>query len=103
MFRVYRPTPPHFHQHCDEQLLVLSGRGTFWAEDSSHTVEFSPGTLLVFPRGTVHSMPTMLQEPVVFLAMDTPPRDPADVHFVDPLDGTAQTFIRSRNETGLVD
>jgi mannose-6-phosphate isomerase-like protein (cupin superfamily) len=98
MFRVYRPSPPHFHEHCDEHLLVVSGRGSFWAGDSSNSVEFGPGTLLVFKRRTVHAMPVMLEEPIVFLALDTPPRDPADVHFVDPRDGTAQSFISERGE-----
>ncbi len=54
--------------------------------------------LLVFKRRTVHAMPVMLQEPIVFLALDTPPRDPADVHFVDPRDGTPQTFIRGYSQ-----
>ncbi|GEP12780.1 hypothetical protein MMMDOFMJ_4587 [Methylobacterium gnaphalii] len=29
VFRVYKPTPPHYHATCDEYLYVLSGRGTF--------------------------------------------------------------------------
>ena len=29
VFRVYRPTPAHYHATCDEYLYVLSGRGTF--------------------------------------------------------------------------
>ncbi|HSZ52102.1 MAG TPA: hypothetical protein VK801_11065, partial [Caulobacteraceae bacterium] len=32
VFRVYRPTPAHYHATCDEYLYVLSGRGTFWME-----------------------------------------------------------------------
>lgn len=94
LFRVYRPTPPHFHLHCDERLFVLRGCGTFWAGSPEHEIAFGPGTLLVFERGIVHAMPTMQDEPVVFLAIDTPRRDPADVHFVDSTDGTANTFIR---------
>ncbi len=96
MFRVYRPTPAHFHRNCDEHLYVVSGRGTFWAGAPDNAVEFGPGMLLVFQRQTVHAMPTMVDGPVVFLAMDTPRRDPADVHFVDPADGTAQSFIRKQ-------
>ena len=96
LFRVYRPTPPHFHEHCDERLLVLQGRGSFWAGDPGTQIAFGPGTMLVFARGTVHAMPTILEEPIVFLAVDTPRRDPEDVHFVDPADGTAQAFIQQR-------
>ncbi len=94
MFRVYRTTPPHFHEHCDERLFVLQGRGRFWAGSPEHEIDFGPGMLLVFPRLTVHAMPTMLEEPIVFLAMDTPRRAPGDVHFVDPQDGTAASFIQ---------
>ena len=96
MFRVYRPTPAHFHAHCDEHLLVVSGRGRFWAGDADQSVEFGPGMLLVFKRGTVHAMPESLEQPIVFLALDTPRRDSADVHFVDERDGTAQSFIREQ-------
>jgi hypothetical protein len=27
VFRVYRPTPAHYHATCDEYLYVFSGRG----------------------------------------------------------------------------
>jgi mannose-6-phosphate isomerase-like protein (cupin superfamily) len=42
VFRVYRPTPPHYHANCDEYLFVLSGRGTFWMEDASTEATFGP-------------------------------------------------------------
>ena len=42
VFRVYKPTPPHYHANCDEYLYVFSGRGTFWMEDESNTAEFGP-------------------------------------------------------------
>jgi mannose-6-phosphate isomerase-like protein (cupin superfamily) len=29
VFRVYRPTPPHYHATCDEYLYVFSGEGRF--------------------------------------------------------------------------
>src|SRR5271156_4045039 len=67
VFRVYRPTPPHYHATCDEYLYVFSGRGTFWMVDESTCAEFGPGELLFFKRGTVHAMPGILKEPVVFL------------------------------------
>src|SRR6201989_3259424 len=62
VFRVYRPTPPHYHAHSDEYLYVLSGRGTFWMGDASNGGEFSPGDLLVFKRRIVHSLPRILEE-----------------------------------------
>ena len=94
VFRVYQPTPPHYHLQCDEYLYVFSGRGTFWMGDQSTKAEFRPGQLLFFQRGTVHALPELLEEPVVFLSIDTPRREPSDVHFVNPADGTAAGFIQ---------
>jgi mannose-6-phosphate isomerase-like protein (cupin superfamily) len=96
VFRVYRSTPPHYHATCDEYLYVLSGRGTFWMENPDNNGEFAPGQLLFFKRGVVHALPEMLETPVVFLSVDTPRRDPRDIIFVDPADGTPETFIRDR-------
>lgn len=94
VFRVYRGTPAHFHSHCEEFLYVISGRGTFWIGDSASIREFRPGHLIAFPRGTVHAMPELLELPVVFLSVDVPLRDPADITFVHPDDGSPETFIR---------
>lgn len=94
VFRVYRPTPAHYHRHCDEYLYVLSGRGTFWIGDAANAGEFFPGHFLYFKRETVHALPGILEPPVVFLAIDTPRRDPTDIIFVNPDDGTPQTFIQ---------
>jgi mannose-6-phosphate isomerase-like protein (cupin superfamily) len=93
VFRVYRATPPHYHATCDEYLYVVSGRGTVWMEDASTVAEFEAGQLLFFKRGTVHAMPDIIEEPVVFLSVDTPRRDPKDIIFVDPAAGTPETFI----------
>jgi mannose-6-phosphate isomerase-like protein (cupin superfamily) len=93
VFRVYRPTPPHYHEGCDEYLYVLSGRGTFWMGDPSTKAEFGPGELLFFERRTVHAIPEILAEPLVFLSFDTPRREPTDIVFVNPEDGTPATFM----------
>jgi mannose-6-phosphate isomerase-like protein (cupin superfamily) len=94
VFRVYQSTPPHYHRGSDEHLYVVSGRGTFWMEDPEHIEEFAPGHLLFFRRGIVHAMPTILEGPVVFLAIDTPPREPTDIIFVNPEDGSPEKFIQ---------
>ncbi|WP_045837095.1 cupin domain-containing protein [Hyphomicrobium sp. 99] len=94
VFRVYKPTPPHYHATCDEYLYVFSGRGTFWMRDASTISEFGPGQLLFFEKGTVHALPDIIEEPVVFLSVDTPRRDPKDVIFVNPEDGTPESFIQ---------
>jgi mannose-6-phosphate isomerase-like protein (cupin superfamily) len=94
VFRVYRETPPHHHEKSDEHLFVLSGRGRFWMGDPSQAGEFGPGHLLVFKRGTVHALPAILDHPVVFLAIDAPRRDPKDVIFENPEDGSPEQFIQ---------
>ena len=96
VFRVYRSTPAHYHAHSDEHLYVLSGKGTFWMESAANIGEFASGDLLVFKRNTVHAIPDLLEGPVVFLAIDTPRRDPKDIIFVDPKAGTPDTFIQDR-------
>jgi mannose-6-phosphate isomerase-like protein (cupin superfamily) len=94
VFRVYRGTPPHYHEGSDEYLYVFSGRGTFWMGDSSKISEFAPGDLLSFKRRTIHALPEIFEGPVVFLAIDAPRRDPKDIVFVNPADGTPETFIK---------
>lgn len=96
VFRVYKGTPPHFHRGSDEYLYVLSGRGTFWMEDASSEAEFGPGQLLFFEKGTVHALPRILEEPVVFLSVDAPRREPTDIVFVNVQDGTPETFVSRR-------
>ena len=96
VFRVYRETPPHYHVGSDEYLYVLSGKGTFWMEDASSAADFGPGDLLFFKRRVVHAMPALLEGPVVFLAIDAPRRDPKDIVFVNPADGSPESFIGER-------
>jgi mannose-6-phosphate isomerase-like protein (cupin superfamily) len=93
VFRVYRPTPPHTHASCDEYLYVLSGRCRMrFADDAP--VEVGPGKLVVFKRGVVHSVPEILEEPVVFLSVDTPRREPRDIRFVTEGTSTPDIFMR---------
>ncbi len=100
IFRIYKPIPPHFHRECDEYLYVFSGRGTFWMKDASTVAAFAPGDLLFFERGTVHALPEITEEPVVFLSVDAPRRSPKDVIFVDPADGTPESFVRQNRPAG---
>jgi mannose-6-phosphate isomerase-like protein (cupin superfamily) len=97
IFRVYRSTPPHYHRGSDEHLYVLSGTGTFWMGNAANISGFAPGDMVFFKREVVHAMPAIHTEPVVFLAIDTPRRDPSDIIFVNPADGTPETFIRPKN------
>jgi mannose-6-phosphate isomerase-like protein (cupin superfamily) len=93
VFRIYRGVPAHFHDLCDEYLYVLSGRGTFWMGDPSSEAEFEPGQLLFFERKIVHAVPTLMEEPVIFLSIDAPRREPTDITFVDWKDGSASDFM----------
>jgi mannose-6-phosphate isomerase-like protein (cupin superfamily) len=94
LFRIYREVPAHFHETCDEYLQVISGRGKFIV-DGGEPMELGPGQRLFFRRNVVHSIPEVMEGPLVVFSVDTPRRDPADVHFVDPAMGTAATFIRT--------
>jgi mannose-6-phosphate isomerase-like protein (cupin superfamily) len=95
VFRVYRAVPPHFHTSCDEYLYVLSGAAQIAiADDAPH--EIRPGELVFFKKNTVHALPQILEHPFTVLAIDTPRRPPEDVHFVNPADGTPQTFIKTQ-------
>ena len=94
VFRVYCGTPPHYHAHSDEYLYVLTGRGTFWMNAPADKAEFAPGDLLFFKKTVIHALPDILEGPVVFLAVDAPRRDPNDIIFVNPEDGSPQSFIQ---------
>jgi mannose-6-phosphate isomerase-like protein (cupin superfamily) len=95
VFRVYRPVPAHYHATCDEYLLVLSGRATFFLGEAE-PFEVGPGQLIFFKQATIHGTSRILEEPFIVLAVDTPRRDPADVIFVNPSDGTLDSFIQSK-------
>jgi mannose-6-phosphate isomerase-like protein (cupin superfamily) len=94
IFRVYRTVPAHYHTSCDEYLYVLSGRAEI-AIATDPPKEVRPGQLIFFRKNTIHALPRILEEPFTVLAIDTPRRPLEDVHFVNPADGTPQSFIRT--------
>jgi len=95
VFRIYTNVPAHYHATCDEYLFVVAGRGMF-SIGGGEPFEVGRGQLVFFKKGTVHAITLMDEEPLVFLSVDTPRRDPTDVIFVNPADGTPQTFIQTR-------
>ncbi len=95
VFRVYTPAPAHYHATCDEYLLVISGRARIFLGDVE-PFELGPGQLVFFKKNTIHGMPEILEHPFVVFAVDTPRRDPSDVIFVNPSDGTPESFIESK-------
>ena len=58
--------------------------------------EFGPGSLLFFKKTVVHALPVILEEPVIFLSIDVPRRIPTDIIFVNPEDGTPESFIKEQ-------
>ena len=94
VFRIYQTVPAHYHATCDEYLLVIAGRGTIFIGDAA-PFEVTPGRLVFFKKGTVHGL-TVIEHPFAFLSVDTPRRDPKDITFVNPADGTPETFIATR-------
>jgi mannose-6-phosphate isomerase-like protein (cupin superfamily) len=95
VFRVYKPLPAHYHSGCDEYLLVLTGRGLFFIGDGD-PFEVGPGQLVFFKQAVVHGIQAILEQPLVFFSVDTPRRDPQDIHFVNPEEGTVDSFIQTR-------
>ena len=95
VFRVYTDVPPHYHATCDEYLFVVTGRAIFAMGDTA-PVEVGPGRLVFFKKGVVHAITPIGGEPLVFLSVDTPRRDPRDIIFVNPADGTPDTFVETR-------
>ena len=95
VFRVYTKVPPHYHETCDEYLFVVSGRAIFAMGETAPT-EVNPGQLVFFKKGIVHAITPLGDEPLVFLSVDTPRRHPRDIIFVNPADGTPDTFIETR-------
>lgn len=93
IFRVYRAAPAHYHLSCDEYLYVLSGRAEITI--ANDTREVRPGELVFFRKKIIHSI-NVLEQPFTVLAVDTPRRPPEDIHFVNPADGTPQSFIRTQ-------
>ena len=57
------------------------------------SARFKPADMLFFERNVVHALPVLLEEPVIFLTLDTPRRSPGDVVFIDPDAGSAGTFM----------
>ena len=94
IFRAYHPVPRHYHATCDEYLYLLSGRTTFEV-DGGEPRELQAGQMVFFKKGVVHAIPELLEHPVIFLTVDTPRRDPRDVVFVNPEEGTVDTFIKA--------
>ncbi len=93
VFRVYSPDTGALSRDLRRVPLCLLGKGNVLDEGCVDESRVRPGQLLFFERGTVHAMPELFEHPVVFLSVDTPRREPTDIIFVDPKDGSPETFM----------
>lgn len=83
LFRVYAEVPAHYHQQCDEILIVVEGALEFQAGNDVKRV-LAENQMVIFKRNTVHSINPFNGKPVYFLSIDTPHREASDVHFINP-------------------
>jgi quercetin dioxygenase-like cupin family protein len=63
---------PHSHADFTQIALVISGNGLFQMGDIDH--EVGPGTVLIIPAGTEHSILNNGTEPIYNLDIFGPPR-----------------------------
>lgn len=78
--RVADEVRPHLHRRHDETVVVLVGRGRM--RIANDTTEVGPGTVIVVPRGTVHSL-EVEGDPLEAISVFSPPFDGKDRVFVD--------------------
>lgn len=71
---------PHYHQHREEAVLLLRGRGKLRL--GTRILPFSSGMLVHIPRGVIHSFTCEGKEPAVALSIMAPPFDGKDRIFV---------------------
>jgi len=62
---------PHVHDGYDEVYYVLSGSGTITIGDDTHPLH--PGTVVIIPAGTPHSLLAEDGRTLEFIIFGTPP------------------------------
>jgi mannose-6-phosphate isomerase-like protein (cupin superfamily) len=93
LFRLYHPIPRHFHETCDEHLVLLDGEVDFTIADEPPR-RLRAGQMVTFLRNIVHGIrPVEGAAPAIFFTVDTPRRAPGDVHFVDPAEAKGRRFV----------
>lgn len=82
VFRVYKAVPRHHHKFADTYLQVLSGKAEV-AINGGAPFEAGTGDLLFWRASVDHEVVRIIEEPLVFLAFDSPVRRKGDVTFFD--------------------
>jgi mannose-6-phosphate isomerase-like protein (cupin superfamily) len=72
--------PKHIHNGSNEVQIVLEGTGSEWLGDRQITLK--PEMIVVIPSGTEHGGLIETSGHLKFVAIKTPPQDPADIHFL---------------------
>lgn len=81
--------PFHYHPHREEIIYVVYGRAEQWVGIEKRIL--GPGEIAHIPPGTIHATYNSHAEPLVFLAMLSPAKLPADLASApDPCDVSAQ-------------
>ena len=78
--RIAESLPAHVHREHDEQIVVLGGAGTLLLDDEAH--EVAAGSVVVIPRGTVHSL-RVTRGPVEAVSVFSPPFEGEDRRLVE--------------------
>lgn len=71
----------HVHAMTDEIQYIIEGSGTMWLGDERR--EFSPGSLIIIPKGTPHGGALVTSGPVKAIAIKIPPQPKDDITFVN--------------------
>jgi len=61
----------HFHRGYDEVYYFLLGKGNITLDKKKYPVK--PGTVVVIPAGTVHSLVSDSKDPLEFVLIGSPP------------------------------
>ena len=71
---------PHIHKTHDETIYVVKGTAQLFTNDK--WVEVKPGSLHFNPKGKVHSVQHIGNEPLVVISIFTPGMKEPDRHFL---------------------
>jgi len=93
--------PFHYHPNREEIIHVIYGRAEQWVDGEYRIL--SAGEIAHIPPGTVHGTYNPFKEPLVFMAILSPAKLPAELADApDPVDvGTEEPWAKLRASRGL--
>ena len=81
MIWVKKSVRPHYHAEHTETVSVLKGKGIMQLGDSSFKIK--KGTVVVIPKGTIHSVRVTSRKPLLVLSVQAPEFKGKDRIFVN--------------------